>query len=520
MKFTLRMLSIMLVTVLLVSNFSAVNVLADEDLPSEETTEVFGQGLLQTPDEYIDQVAFNYTPELTAVQLPSSVDNSTSPYFPPIKSQGAQGSCAAFATTYYGFTYYKNRLYNTDASLVENQCSPAWTYNFLAHNNGSGISFWNAFHFLRDHGSVSLEELPYYSWIYNALPSDEAARNALQTRIDNINTVGINTGVSAAQNTNNFQWVKQQLAQGELFIVSFVCGDNAYNCDSVLLPNGENLVYQVNSADSGHAGTVVGYDDNISFDINGDGVIENAEKGAFKLANSWGTSSDFSPGGYYWVLYDALNINSEISGDWNTKTSTRTSAFAQYNNGNYNIFWGMSVSAYNPLLIGKATINISRNSFHDYWAIYSETPRKFPCNEINYNTSATRTLNTTVYLDYTTMCSFVGDYNVGKTYFLDFGNGATYSNVEMIDSNGNAITSFVDETNPEYEKYAKSCVVNCPIGDVNYDGVLTQEDANAILRFAISGSPYSYFQEYLADYNQDGVISTADTRALLLAIDQ
>ena len=37
--------------------------------------------------------------------LPRYVDNSLLKYFPPIGDQGALGSCAAFNTTYYQFTY-------------------------------------------------------------------------------------------------------------------------------------------------------------------------------------------------------------------------------------------------------------------------------------------------------------------------------------------------------------------------------------------------------------------------------
>ena len=42
--------------------------------------------------------------------LPSSVDNSQSIYFPEIGNQGQIGSCVAFAQAYYQFTYEMNRL--------------------------------------------------------------------------------------------------------------------------------------------------------------------------------------------------------------------------------------------------------------------------------------------------------------------------------------------------------------------------------------------------------------------------
>lgn len=71
---------------------------------------------------------------------------------------------------------------------------------------------------------------------------------------------------------------------------------------------------------------VVGYDDNKSYDVNRNGIIEECEKGAFKIANSWG--EDFGSGGYAWVLYDALNKETTIPGNWEgSLPGERVSAF-------------------------------------------------------------------------------------------------------------------------------------------------------------------------------------------------
>ena len=40
-----------------------------------------------------------------ATAMPAAVDNSTLPYFPPIRSQGSQGSCTAWASCYYYDTF-------------------------------------------------------------------------------------------------------------------------------------------------------------------------------------------------------------------------------------------------------------------------------------------------------------------------------------------------------------------------------------------------------------------------------
>ncbi len=44
-----------------------------------------------------------------------------------------------------------------------------------------------------------------------------------------------------------------------------------------------------------------GYDDNIWVDINSNGTVDSGEKGAFRIANSWGTG--WGEGGYGWLPY-------------------------------------------------------------------------------------------------------------------------------------------------------------------------------------------------------------------------
>ena len=48
--------------------------------------------------------------ELDSFTFPSSVDNSTSVYFPTIGNQGEIGSCSGWSTTYYQYTYEVNKM--------------------------------------------------------------------------------------------------------------------------------------------------------------------------------------------------------------------------------------------------------------------------------------------------------------------------------------------------------------------------------------------------------------------------
>ena len=88
----------------------------------------------ETLEKYRETLVFDneYTRAAnTRDALPSSVDLSTSKYFPPIGNQGVGfGSCVAWATTYYKFTYEFNKLRDTDANTNSNIFSPAWSWNY------------------------------------------------------------------------------------------------------------------------------------------------------------------------------------------------------------------------------------------------------------------------------------------------------------------------------------------------------------------------------------------------------
>ena len=68
----------------------------------------------------------------------------------------------------------------------------------------------------------------------------------------------------------------------------------------------------VNGTSGSHEMTVVGYNDNIWVDINGNGAVDPGEKGAFRVANSWPTW--WLEGGFTWISYDALLKASAVAG--------------------------------------------------------------------------------------------------------------------------------------------------------------------------------------------------------------
>ena len=92
----------------------------------------------------------------------------------------------------------------------------------------------------------------------------------------------------------------------------------------------------VGNSGIGHAMTVVGYNDNIWIDLNGNNIVDTNEKGAFKIASSWGTTNIWEDEGFSWFLYNGTK-NGEI---WNNKA-----------------YWITAKSSYTPKLLAEFTIN-------------------------------------------------------------------------------------------------------------------------------------------------------------------
>ena len=157
------------------------------------------------------------------------------------------------------------------------------------------------------------------------------------------------------ENENDFENLKTLLCDG--YVVSF-CTDFSNNLRNWKTKTSEgeireSVCYYVANASGGHALTLVGYDDNIWVDVNGNGIKDNGEMGAFKIANSWGT--DYGENGYIWILYDALKNHSDIQGVANQ--NDRTPAI-----------WGNQVCflkpyrSYEPLLLAEVTINTKQRN--------------------------------------------------------------------------------------------------------------------------------------------------------------
>ena len=172
--------------------------------------------------QFSDHSSDNEIESKTTLSLPSSVDLSTSPYFPPIGDQGPYKSCVSWATTYYQFTYEAHKL-NNITTTASNAYSPRWTFNFTNHGTNCGTDCYEAYHVLQYQGAVTMSDYPYNvtSGFYDWLNNEGAMVNALKTKLTDCTTISLDTAVNQiTSNTDtDLNAFKQKLSDGKVLLI-------------------------------------------------------------------------------------------------------------------------------------------------------------------------------------------------------------------------------------------------------------------------------------------------------------
>lgn len=468
--------------------------------------------------------------------LPSSVDLSQSNFFPCIRSQGRIGSCTAWATTYYQFGYQVAKMNSWNAKNDSTkQFSPRWTYNLVNGGEDSGSSLLECYRILSNHGAVRYSQFTptgiktsseYRMWYTNKNDVTEA----LRYRISDIAYLTFSPSSTSTPITSNTSLylnnMKYYLNDGYvLSAMTVLASDN--NPISVLGSlssqydpslNGQKICIKQNALASGktksHCITIVGYDDNISYDLNGDGIIQNYEKGAFKIANSWGT--DWNNAGFLWVAYDALNTISNTSV---LNSDTRVKFFTDYA---YNV---IEVDSYSLDLFAEVTISQKyRNAFSVRLAsdaISSTSPSSYYktfldgyTGKFNFMGNDTGATEATFVFSYDTFC----DFNCQrKKYYLNICNGPyvnypTYvKRITLKDKTGKVVD---DDTNTyTLSSPSNLKLYSCNIGltgDVNNDGRITATDCTLIQKHLSGLITLSAEDLKTADVNASGTVTLDD----------
>ncbi len=264
-----------------------------------------------------------------ADSLPTSVDNSAENHFPAIGDQGYIGSCSSFATTYYAATYETARIRDLDLKAdTDKALSPRFTYNLENDGEDAGSSLYGNFLVMYTHGAPFTDEASMTGYQYNgydfisgttvnpiqylAYPSTAAIwRDALKNRLTDFGTIEDTDTSGGLTNIKSMLNNEHVLVFGTSYMYDWdqrTVSDDPGTADDDTYA-GQVAYCGMNISDpddySGHALTIVGYDDSIWTDIDRDSQVDSFEKGAFKVANSWG--ADWGNQGFLWLAYDALH---------------------------------------------------------------------------------------------------------------------------------------------------------------------------------------------------------------------
>lgn len=225
--------------------------------------------------------------------LPDNYD--LSPLMPPVRSQGSQASCTAWATTYYMKSYQEKVQHGYEYTDFNSVMSPAYIYNQTKAGNGCSVGscIENALYVLKTQGAATWQQFPYGPDC-SILPTPQQMDNASNHKIAQGYIISSQTELNGVM-TPRTTIIKNLLVQGNPVIIGMALDAGFENATP---RNSENL-YIYNYYDSmqhvgNHAMLIVGYDDSLN---------------AFKVINSWGTA--WGNDGYCWVSYNFFKLPSD-----------------------------------------------------------------------------------------------------------------------------------------------------------------------------------------------------------------
>jgi len=293
---------------------------------------------------------------MNEIPLPGAIDNSQLKFFPPIRSQGQLPSCAYFSGTYYAMTHMYALINNIDVKNNGDNLilSPKWMYNMLNNGNKVGGWYYWAYEIGMKHGCASWKEFPYDRNYREWSLDQQIWKNAIYRKFDSFGYIDhTNTSTGLYQ-------MKQMLLNG--YVLNFptyidswnfkkISDDTDTNEDNAFV--GMECCYLVDGKRGYHGMTVVGYNDHIWVDINENQNIDQGEKGALKIANSWGTN--WKEQGFSWMAYDALRDESNVEGS--PSGYRRMTGFYPCR-----AHWVIAKKGYSPEVIGGFTLKHSQRN--------------------------------------------------------------------------------------------------------------------------------------------------------------
>ncbi|PID26333.1 MAG: hypothetical protein CR982_10855, partial [Candidatus Cloacimonadota bacterium] len=263
------------------------------------------------------------SPVAAQINLPAVIDNSQNMYMRPIFLQ-EDASCGQASGVAYAFTYEINRVRNLPSNIEENQYPTHYTWNFL--NEGDpyhGSWYYKGWDIIKENGCPNR---PTWGCMGGSekrwMTGYDKYFSGMGNKVDSYWAIDINTPTGLETFKH---WVHNHNAgesTGGVGCFAIYMEGNVYD---KLPPESAEAGKQViadwhNIQEGHHAMTFVGYNDNIKYDINNDGIFSNDmdtngdgiinmkdwEIGALKVANSWGTAWKDGNEGYVYLPYRLL----------------------------------------------------------------------------------------------------------------------------------------------------------------------------------------------------------------------
>lgn len=333
-----------------------------------ESTEVqtFSTSIKEITAEQIgNEVSYVYPGEtgtggITASEFPltSAVDVSQSLTFPPICNQGSINSCVAWSLGYYQLTNNNcvargtTAKTSSGAAVNANIMSPRFIYPLVNGGKNVGTYYDEACAAIMSYGCPNVTS---YSSNITTSNLDEWCTNtsvwnsALYNKPHQISYEYQYLTEPITATTPFVVNIKRLLSNG--YVVTIPTFVNSFVYTTRTTTGAYGCRYMKNTKLGGHAMTIVGYDDNFWVDVNNNNSQDSGEIGAFKIANSWGTSASYYTNGYVWMPYDAVG---SVSGVSNSPTS-RAAAFECY-------YFIEPKKEYTPLLVANIELTTRRRN--------------------------------------------------------------------------------------------------------------------------------------------------------------
>lgn len=243
---------------------------------------------------------------LSTDSLPSHVNNALSPYFPAVFNQDG-GSCGSASRIGYMFTHEINAYRHAPANKAENVYPTHFTWLLTNSNSGKeGMAAANGIPRSTVYGGTTYSQLfgnqdcssTDFGWMQGYDKWYEAMHNRIERNSFAQHGVDTPEGRNYVKRWIWNHWGDTSYAVGGIagIGVASACKQAPIADDSTGVNRQIGVVgkkYVTRWGDGvDHALTIVGYDDRILFDLDGNGIMgenDKDERGAWIIVNSWGT---------------------------------------------------------------------------------------------------------------------------------------------------------------------------------------------------------------------------------------